>query len=49
MMEHYQRLNPLALAVASACTALIAPLLIGFPVMSKGRTPEGSSQPPTSG
>ena len=36
-MDRYQRLNPLALAVASGCLALIAPLLIGFPMMSMGR------------
>ncbi len=34
--QRYQQLNPLALAVAAACTAFIAPLLIGLPMMGIG-------------
>jgi hypothetical protein len=34
--RRYQQLNPMALAIAAGCTALIAPLLIGFPMMGIG-------------
>ena len=34
--QRYQQLNPLAFAVAAGCTALIAPFLIGFPMMGIG-------------
>lgn len=34
--QHYQQLNPLALAVAAGCTAVIAPVLIGLPMMGFG-------------
>ena len=34
--RRYQQLNPMALAIAAGCSALIAPLLIGFPMMGIG-------------
>jgi hypothetical protein len=34
--RRYQQLNPMALAIAAGCTALIAPLLIVFPMMGIG-------------
>lgn len=36
MTQRYQQLNPLAFAVAAGCAALIASVLIGFPMMGLG-------------